>query len=46
MTRWAGLRGRLLVTYLLLMLFGLSVFVFRYGWLSQDSLVEELEHEQ
>jgi len=43
---WAGLRGRLLATYLLLMLFGLSIFVFRYGWLSQDSLVEELEHEQ
>jgi signal transduction histidine kinase len=42
----AGLRGRLLATYLLLMLFGLGIFVFRYGWLSQDSLVEELEHEQ
>jgi signal transduction histidine kinase len=42
----SGLRGRLLATYLLLMLFGLSIFVFRYGWLSQDSLVEELEHEQ
>ena len=46
MRRWAGLRGRLLATYLLLMLFGLSIFVFRYGWLAQDSLVEELEHEQ
>jgi two-component system OmpR family sensor kinase len=46
MRRWAGLRGRLLVTYLLLMLFGLGMFVLRYGWLSQDSLVEELEHEQ
>jgi two-component system OmpR family sensor kinase len=46
MTRWSGLRGRLLKTYLLLMLFGLGIFVFRYGWLSQDSLVEELEHEQ
>jgi heavy metal sensor kinase len=41
-----GLRRRLLATYLLLMLLGLSLFVFRYGWLSQDSLVEELEHEQ
>jgi len=41
-----GLRGRLLATYLFLMLLGLSVFVFRYGWLSQDSLVEQLEHEQ
>jgi signal transduction histidine kinase len=41
-----GLRRRLMATYLLLMLFGLSVFVFRYGWLSQDRLVEELEHEQ
>jgi signal transduction histidine kinase len=46
MKLWAGLRGRLLATYLLLMLFGLSIFVFRYGWLSQDSLVEEMEHEQ
>jgi two-component system OmpR family sensor kinase len=46
MKRRAGLRGRLVATYLLLMLFGLSIFVFRYGWLSQDSLVEELEHEQ
>jgi signal transduction histidine kinase len=46
MKRWSGLRARLLTTYLLLMLFGLSIFVFRYGWLSQDSMVEELEHEQ
>jgi len=46
MKRWTGLRGRLLATYLLLLLFGLGVFVFRYGWLSQDSLVEQLEHEQ
>jgi two-component system OmpR family sensor kinase len=46
MKRWGGLRARLLTTYLLLMLFGLSIFVFRYGWLSQDSKVEELEHEQ
>jgi signal transduction histidine kinase len=46
MKRWKGLRGRLLTTYLLLMLFALGVFVFRYGWLSQDSLVEQLEHEQ
>lgn len=46
MKRGIGLRGRLLTTYLLLILFGLSIFVIRYGWLSQDSLVEELEHEQ
>lgn len=46
MTKWAGLRGRLLATYLLLMIFGLSLFVIRYGWITQDSLVEEIEHEQ
>jgi len=46
MKRRAGLRSRLLATYLLLVLFVLSIFIFRYGWLSQDSLVEELEHEQ
>lgn len=46
MKRLGGLQGRLLKTYLLLILFGLSIFVFRYGWISQDSLVEELEHEQ
>jgi len=41
-----GLRRRLLTTYLLLVLFGLSIFVIRYGWLAQDSQVEQLEHEQ
>jgi signal transduction histidine kinase len=46
MKHWTGLRGRLLTTYLLLMLFGLSVFVIRYGWITQDSVVEELEHEE
>jgi signal transduction histidine kinase len=42
----SGLRGRLLRTYLLLIVFGLSIFVFRYGWITQDSLVTELEQEQ
>jgi len=46
MKKWIGLRGRLLTTYLLLMLFGVSVFVIRYGWIAQDSLVEEIEHEE
>jgi signal transduction histidine kinase len=46
MRRWIGLRGRLLATYMLLMIFGLSIFVVRYGWITQDSLVEQLEHEQ
>jgi len=41
-----SLRKRLLTTYLLLMISGVSVFVIRYGWIAQDSLVEELEHEQ
>jgi signal transduction histidine kinase len=44
--RWLGLRGRLLATYILLMILGLSIFVIRYGWITQDSLVEQLEHEQ
>jgi signal transduction histidine kinase len=42
----SGLRGRLLRTYLLLIVFGLSIFVFRYGWITQDGLVTELEQEQ
>jgi signal transduction histidine kinase len=42
----SGLRGRLLRTYLLLIVFGLSIFVFRYGWITQDSLVTELEQER
>ncbi len=42
----SGLRGRLLGTYLLLIVFGLSIFVFRYGWIIQDNLVTELEQEQ
>jgi two-component system OmpR family sensor kinase len=46
MRRWMGLRGRLLATYILLMILGLSIFVIRYGWITQDSLVEQLEHEQ
>jgi signal transduction histidine kinase len=46
MRRKIGLRGRLLATYLLLVTFGLSIFVFRYGWITQDNIVEELEHEE
>jgi signal transduction histidine kinase len=46
MRRRIGLRGRLLVTYLLVIVLGLSVFVVRYGWLTQDNLVVELEQEQ
>jgi len=46
MTRRLRLRGRLLISYLLVIGFGLSAFVVRYGWIRQDSLVEEVEHEQ
>ncbi|UCC89051.1 MAG: HAMP domain-containing protein [Anaerolineales bacterium] len=46
MSRLIGLRGRLLATYLLVVTFGLSVFVIRYGWIAQDGIVEELEHEE
>ena len=46
MKRQSGLRRRLLRTYLLLIVFGLSIFVFRYGWIIQDGMVTELEQEQ
>jgi hypothetical protein len=46
MTRRLGLRGRLLISYLLVIGCGLGVFVVRYGWMRQDNLVEDVEHEQ
>jgi signal transduction histidine kinase len=38
-----GLRGRLITTYLLLVTIGLGIFVLRYGWITQDSLVSEFQ---
>ncbi len=45
MKRWGGLRGRLLITYLLVIVVGMGVFVLRYGWVNQDAQVRDTQRE-